>query len=50
MPNPWVSQRCDQFIPVNKAVGAKEWLENRQEIGLPDFSLYNLPKLGEKIK
>jgi hypothetical protein len=27
MPNPWVSLRCDQLIPVNKAVSEKEQLE-----------------------
>jgi hypothetical protein len=27
MPNPWVSQRHDQFIPVNKLVNKKEQLE-----------------------
>jgi hypothetical protein len=27
MPNPWVSQRHDQLIPVNKAVNKKEQLE-----------------------
>jgi hypothetical protein len=26
MPNPWVSLRCDQLIPVNKAVNKKvQW-------------------------
>jgi hypothetical protein len=29
MPNPWVSLRCDQLIPVNKAVNEKEQLEKR---------------------
>jgi hypothetical protein len=27
MPNPWVSLRCDQLIPVNKALNKKEQLE-----------------------
>jgi hypothetical protein len=27
MPNPWVSVRRDQLIPVNKAVNEKEQLE-----------------------
>jgi hypothetical protein len=27
MPNPWVSLRHDQLIPVNKAVNKKEQLE-----------------------
>jgi hypothetical protein len=27
MPNPWVSLRHDQFIPVNKTVNKKEQLE-----------------------
>jgi hypothetical protein len=27
MPNPWVSLRLDQIIPVNKAVNEKEQLE-----------------------
>jgi hypothetical protein len=27
MPNPWVSLRQDQLIPVNKAVNKKEQLE-----------------------
>jgi hypothetical protein len=27
MPNPWVSLRCDQLIPVNKAMNEKEQLE-----------------------
>jgi hypothetical protein len=27
MPNPWVSLRGDQLIPVNKAVNEKEQLE-----------------------
>jgi hypothetical protein len=31
-------------------VDEKEWLEDGLEARLPDFSLYNLPKLGEKIK
>jgi hypothetical protein len=31
MPNPWVSLRHDQFIPVNKAVNDKEQLEKRPE-------------------
>jgi hypothetical protein len=31
MPNPWVSLRCDQFIPVNKAVNEKEQLEKEEE-------------------
>jgi hypothetical protein len=29
MPNPWVSLRRDQLIPVNKAVNEKEQLEKR---------------------
>jgi hypothetical protein len=29
MPNPWVSLRCDQLIPVNKAVNKKEQLKKR---------------------
>jgi hypothetical protein len=31
MPNPWVSLRCNQVIPVNKAVNEKEQLENGLE-------------------
>jgi hypothetical protein len=31
MPNPWVSLRCDQLIPVNKAVNKKEQLEKGLE-------------------
>jgi hypothetical protein len=31
MPNPWVSQRRDQLIPVNKAVNEKEQLEKGLE-------------------
>jgi hypothetical protein len=31
MPNPWVSLRCDQLIPVNKAVNENEQLENGLE-------------------
>jgi hypothetical protein len=31
MPNPWVSLRRDQLIPVNKAVNEKEPLEKRME-------------------
>jgi hypothetical protein len=31
MPNPWVSLRCDQLIPVNKAVNEKEQLEKGLE-------------------
>jgi hypothetical protein len=27
MPNSWVSLRCDQLIPVNKAVNEKEQME-----------------------
>jgi hypothetical protein len=27
VPNPWVSLRCDQLIPVNKALHEKEQLE-----------------------
>jgi hypothetical protein len=27
MPNPWVSLRCDQLIPVNKVVNEIELLE-----------------------
>jgi hypothetical protein len=33
MPNPWVSLRRDQLIPVNKAVNEKEQLEKGQERG-----------------
>jgi hypothetical protein len=29
MPNPWVSLRRDQLIPVNKAVNKKEQLDKR---------------------
>jgi hypothetical protein len=29
MPNPWVSLRRDQLIPVNKAVNEKEQLDKR---------------------
>jgi hypothetical protein len=29
MPNPWVSLRCDQLIPVSKAVNNKDQLEKR---------------------
>jgi hypothetical protein len=31
MPNPWVSVRCAQLIPVNKAVNKKEQLEKGLE-------------------
>jgi hypothetical protein len=31
MPNPWVSLRHDQLIPVNKAVNEKEQLEKGLE-------------------
>jgi hypothetical protein len=31
MPNPWVSLRRDQLIPVNKAVNKKEQLEKGSE-------------------
>jgi hypothetical protein len=31
MPNPWVSLRRDQLIPVNKAVNEKEQLEKGME-------------------
>jgi hypothetical protein len=31
MPNPWVSLRHDQLIPVNKAVNEKEQLEKELE-------------------
>jgi hypothetical protein len=31
MPNPWVSLRHDQLIPVNKAVNKKERLEKGLE-------------------
>jgi hypothetical protein len=31
MPNPWVSLRCDQFIPVHKAVNEIEHLEKGLE-------------------
>jgi hypothetical protein len=31
MPNPWVSLRRDQLIPVNKAVSEKEQLEKGPE-------------------
>jgi hypothetical protein len=30
-PNPWVSPRCDQLIPVNKAVNKKVHLEKGLE-------------------
>jgi hypothetical protein len=33
MPNPWVSLRRDQLIPVNKAVNEKEQLEKGLEEG-----------------
>jgi hypothetical protein len=33
MPNPWVSLRCDQLIPVNKAVNKKELLEKWLRLG-----------------
>jgi hypothetical protein len=29
MPNPWVSLRRDQLIPVNKAVNEKEQLDKK---------------------
>jgi hypothetical protein len=44
MPYPWVSLRCDQITPVNKAVNKKEPLEKGLEAGLPDFSWYIIPK------
>jgi hypothetical protein len=31
MPNPWVSLRHDQLIPINKAVNEKEQLEKGLE-------------------
>jgi hypothetical protein len=31
MPNPWVFLRCDQLIPLNKAVNEKEQLEKEIE-------------------
>jgi hypothetical protein len=31
MPNPWVSLRCDQLIPVNKDVNEKEQFEKGPE-------------------
>jgi hypothetical protein len=31
MPNPWVSLRCDQLIPVNKVVKEKEQSEKGLE-------------------
>jgi hypothetical protein len=31
MPNPWVSLRRDQLIPINKAVNKKEQSENGLE-------------------
>jgi hypothetical protein len=31
MPYPWVSLRCDQIIPVKKAVNKKEQLERGLE-------------------
>jgi hypothetical protein len=31
MPNPWVSLRRDQLIPVNKAMNKKDKLEKRIE-------------------
>jgi hypothetical protein len=31
MPNPWVSLRCNQLIPVNKVVNEKEELEKGLE-------------------
>jgi hypothetical protein len=31
MPHPWVSLRCDQLIPVNRAVNEKEQLNKRLE-------------------
>jgi hypothetical protein len=31
MPNPWVSLRHDQLVPVNKAANMKEQLEKGQE-------------------
>jgi hypothetical protein len=31
MPNPWVSLKCDQLIPVDKAVSEKEQLEKGLE-------------------
>jgi hypothetical protein len=31
MPNPWVSLRRDQLIPINKAVNEKEQLEKGLE-------------------
>jgi hypothetical protein len=33
MPNPWVSLRCDQLIPVNKAVNEKKTMGD-QSIGM----------------
>jgi hypothetical protein len=33
MPNPWVSLRHDQLIPVNKAVNEKEHLEKWSKKG-----------------
>jgi hypothetical protein len=31
MPNPWVSLRCDQLLPVNKVGNKKEQLEKGLE-------------------
>jgi hypothetical protein len=42
MPNPWVSLRCDQLIPVNKAVNKKEQLEKGLEEEEKTFSSHPL--------
>jgi hypothetical protein len=43
MLNPWVSLRCDQLIPVNKAVNEKEQLEKGLEE--EDKKMYGMPHL-----
>jgi hypothetical protein len=40
MPNPWVSLRCDQLIPVNKAVNKKEQLVKKDGGGGEKEMLY----------
>jgi hypothetical protein len=42
MPNPWVSLRCDQLIPVYNAVKEKKQLEK----GLEEEKIYQALRLS----
>jgi hypothetical protein len=48
MPNPWVSLRHDQVIPVNKGVNEKEQLEKglKEEEEKKTFRVCELAKLA----